>query len=160
MLLERGRVGSSLSTFPAKFSRVKKGKAIFEQVITYNSMYNTRNENRDLPKFKCGTPLYCRQYVRGASFEIIGLIKKRTESGYQVILIDDKPLPPFPATTTPSPTLKTTTGVTRATVIARVSSQTIDQLFGRLVENGPSYSAAIAPGMMFDSSTFITSKKT
>jgi hypothetical protein len=63
-------------------------------------------------------------------------------------------------TTTPSPTLTTTTAVTPAAVIARVTSQAEDQLFGRLVENGPSYSSAIAPGMMFDSSTFITSKQT
>ena len=60
-------------------------------------------------------------------------------------------------TITLSPTLTTTTGVTPATVIDRVSSEAVDQLFGRLVENGPSYSSAIATGMMFDSSTFITS---
>jgi hypothetical protein len=160
MYLEIGKRSSSLSTFPAKFSQVEGGKVIFDQVITYNSMYNTRNEDKNLPKFKCGTPLYCSPYIRGVPFEIIGLIEKRTKSGYHVILIDDKPLPQFPATTTPSSTLTTTTGVTRATVIARVTSQAVDQLFGRLVESGPSYSTAIATGMMFDSSTFISSKQT
>jgi hypothetical protein len=60
-------------------------------------------------------------------------------------------------TITLSPTLTTTTGVTPATVIDRVSSEAVDQLFGRIVENGSSYSSAIATGMMFDSSTFITS---
>jgi hypothetical protein len=160
MFLKIGKSGSYLSTFPAKFSQVEGGKAIFDQVITYNSMYNTRNEDKNLPKFKCGTPLYCSPYIRDVPFEIIGLIEKRTKSGYHVILIDDKPLPQFPATTTPSSTLTTTTGVTRATVIARVTSQAVDQLFGRLVESGPSYSTAIATGMMFDSSTFISSKQT
>ena len=134
--------------------------------ISADGSYCDVKPSKDIRGFECGAPLYCKLPSSG-THQLIGLISikdsRNSRKGpirVQLITNFAKPTSPpsFSVPTTLPPTQTTTTSLTTTKPIENPAKHTLNQLYAKLIENGPSERKILARGIMLDSFTFITCK--